>query len=461
MRCDPRTHHRSIWILLGCALGLALAVSLHARAPRAQPADDGAALQRAGDFARLFLEGKHEQARDLMDGAMRNLLDPESSAEIVARLTEANGPVREIGEAWFEDTVQFYRRYRVPVTFERGRLDLRVVIGRTGEVAGLFVVEPIEPPALAAGPAPAPPAEEIEVSIGPSPRALPGSLTLPRARPCPAVLLVHGSGPQDRDESVGPNKPFRDLAWGLARHGIATLRYDKRSFVHPEQLQALGDALTVKEEVIDDAVDALRYLASRSDIDPERIYLLGHSLGGNLAPRIAAAGIRPAGLILMAANARPLTSLIIDQTRYIYMVDGEVTLQEQLQMHEIEKEVYSIRNALIGEAEPPEGYILGAPFGYWQDLEAYDGPAAAADLGLPTLVLQGKRDYQVTREDFELWVAALSTYPEACFVTYDALDHLFRSGEGQSTPEDYQVGRPVDDRVIDDIAGWILDAWCP
>lgn len=446
---------------LRSTLGTLLCLQLTATAISAA-GQEVSGTEIAARFARLFMSGEHDQAEQLLDATMRAVFPPEKMAALVGELISAHGEVRELGEAWHEDDVQIYRRYRVPVSFRHATLDLRVVLGRSDDVAGLFVVEHIEPPAKEPSGAVSP-GDEIELRIGPEGRSLPAILTLPRERrPCPGVLFVHGSGPLDRDETVGPNKPFRDLAWGLARHGIASLRYDKRAFAHPEEMQAMGERLTVEANIVADAVHALETLRSRPEIDTEMIFLLGHSLGGFLAPRIAAASpAKPAGLVLLAANARPPTVLILDQTRYIVTLDGEVSQQEQIQMHEIEKQVISIRNAVAGQGEPPEGLILGAPYAYWKDLELYDGPSRAADLGLPILLLQGKRDYQVTREDYELWVATLSTYPDVCFHAYDDVDHLFRRVEGRSSPEDYLRAAPVERRVIDDIAAWIESAWCP
>ena len=144
---------------------------------------------------------------------------------------------------------------------------------------------------------------------------LPGLLTLPDgAGPFPAVLLVHGSGPQDRDEAVGPNRPFRDLAVGLADLGVASLRYDKRTFAHGKRLaDALQGRLSVEEEVIRDALCAAALLRAEPLIRPDRVYLLGHSMGGMLAPRIDAEGGAFAGLIFWAGTPRTLDALILEQ----------------------------------------------------------------------------------------------------------------------------------------------------
>ncbi|MDR0916762.1 MAG: alpha/beta hydrolase, partial [Oscillospiraceae bacterium] len=113
-----------------------------------------------------------------------------------------------------------------------------------------------------------------------------GVLTLPDgAEPCPAVVLLQGSGPQDYDESVAMNKPFRDIARGLAERGIASIRFTKRTLTYPERIQAKLADLTVREECIDDALAAKSLIAAEPRVDTDRIFLLGHSLGGMLAPR--------------------------------------------------------------------------------------------------------------------------------------------------------------------------------
>jgi dienelactone hydrolase len=298
--------------------------------------------------------------------------------------------------------------------------------------------------------------------VGTGETSLPGALTLPAgAGPFPGVVLVHGSGPNDRDETIGPNKPFRDLAWGLAQHGIASLRYDKRSHARPAELIAAGEDLTVRQEVIDDAVLALRLLREHSSIDRARVHVLGHSLGGSLVPRIGAIEPRPAGLIALAGSTLPLPEKMLTQMRYISASDGSVSAEEQGRIDAVEQQVRTLRGALAGTAPAPAGSVLGAPLGYYRDLEQHDPPAEAAALGLPILVLQGERDYQVTLEDFARWRTALEGKPFACLATYPELDHLFRSGTGPSTPADYSRPAKLDPRVVEDVAGWILERRCP
>lgn len=423
----------------------------------AAPAPDDLASV-AESFARGFVDGRHADNLELMTAEMRAASGPEASEPLRQGLAAQHGEVRGIGTAWLEDRVQGYLRYRVPVSFEKSVLDFRVVFDGDGHLAGFFIVPHAEPP-RALEPAQG---RETGVRVGEGEAALPATLTLPAAEgPFPGVVLVHGSGPHDRDETIGPNKPFRDLAAGLAERGVASLRYDKRSYARPGDLVALGDALTVHEEVVADARAALRVLRERKEIDASRVFVLGHSLGGTLLPRIAAAEPRPAGLISLAGSTLPLPEKILTQTRYIASLDGEVSAQEQARIDAVERSVRSLREALDGRAPPPETSMLGAPFGYYEDLDAYDPPARARELGLPILVLHGERDYQVTLEDFERWSRALGGKPFACLATYPRLDHLFRAGEGPSGPADYERQEPVDPAVIGDIAAWIADRTCP
>jgi dienelactone hydrolase len=433
-------------LVLACAAGLAIGIAA---------ADSAAELATA--FGRGFLEGRHEENTKVMSPEMQAAFAPAQAAALLDRLTGDYGAVTRIGEAWLQDTVQHYRRFRLPVDFERQALDLRIVVDDSDRVAGLFLVPRIEPP-QETEPARAP-VPEVAVEVA----GLPGTLTLPSASDegLAGVVLVHGSGPADRDETIGPNRPFRDLAWGLAERGVAVLRYDKRSFARPDDLAAVGDALTVEHEVIDDARQALALLRDRPETDPARVYLLGHSLGGMLAPRIATGEPRPAGVVVLAGSARPLPETVLEQVRYIVSLDGELSEAEAARLESIEADVATLRRALEGEAPAHAGTVLGAPVAYYADLEAHDPPSEAAALGLPLLVLQGGRDYQVTERDFERWQRGLAGNDKACLHAYADLDHLFRRGEGIPGPHDYERAAPVAPEVIDDIAAWIQRRRCP
>ncbi len=146
--------------------------------------------------------------------------------------------------------------------------------------------------------------------------------------PFPAVVLVHGSGPNDRDETFGPNKTFKDLALGLGSRGVAVLRYDKRTKVYGAKVSKLNP-FTLKAETIDDALEAVALLRKEPGIDATAIFVLGHSLGGTAAPRIGAADSGIAGLIMLAGAVRPLEQSIVDQMQYLADADGVISDAER------------------------------------------------------------------------------------------------------------------------------------
>ncbi len=267
--------------------------------------------------------------------------------------------------------------------------------------------------------------------------------------------MVQGSGPSDRDETIGPNTPFRDIAHGLAKKGIASIRYDKRTFVYKEKMAEAIDSVTVLEETIDDAISAVNLALQQSDVNPKKIVILGHSLGGMLAPRIAAQDHDIKAIIMMAANARPLEDVIIDQYHYLLGLDGWDD-QDQKIMDKLKMESDNVRklrtHALISNLDLP----LGLPVSYWADLARYDQVETAKNLKIPMLILQGWRDYQVTSKDYELWQQALNKKHKVTFKYYPELNHLFMSGTGKSTPKEYETAGHISEKVIEDMAEFIL-----
>jgi fermentation-respiration switch protein FrsA (DUF1100 family) len=266
------------------------------------------------------------------------------------------------------------------------------------------------------------------------------------------VVLVHGSGPNDRDETIAGNKPFRDLALGLASQGIAVLRYDKRTLVYGQKMAAMSD-LTVQDETISDALAAVALLRETDKIDPARIVVLGHSLGANLAPRIGQQDPSIAGLILMAGNARPLELLVLQQSEYLAGLDGTITPEEHTQLDAVRAQVIATEHAAPGD--DPTMLLFSIPPAYWIDLNAYDPVATAQQVTLPMLFLQGERDYQVTLADFVLWQVGLGGRDDVTFTLYPTLNHLFMAGEGMPSPEEYQTQGHVSADVIRDIASWV------
>ncbi len=292
---------------------------------------------------------------------------------------------------------------------------------------------------------------EMDLSIS-NGRKLPGTLTLPQnGDNLSCVVLVHGSGPNDRDETIFENKPFRDLAWGLAERGIATYRYDKRTKVYQNDL-AKDYKLTLDDEVVYDAVDAVDMLLNVDRINKDKIYLLGHSLGGYSIPRIAEKSINTAGYIIMAGNVRGIDELIKEQYYYLVNLDGVVSTEEQLQIDALELELKKLSNI---NSLDSKAVVLGAYKEYWKDLKSYNPIKLAKEINKPVLVLQGERDYQVPVTEYNLWKGAFGNNNDWNFCLYPDLNHLMIKGEGKSSPSEYMTKGNVDKNVIIDIANWI------
>lgn len=288
---------------------------------------------------------------------------------------------------------------------------------------------------------------------------LPGILTIPSGDgPFPAVVLVHGSGPHDPDETIGPNKPFRDLADGLAQRGVAVLRYEKRT--HKYGMQMALKKVTLKNEVIDDALSAVAVLKKDPRIDSNRIFVLGHSLGGTCAPLIGARDKDIAGLILMSGTPRSLLDLVDEQFEYITHADEKITAKESKMLADIHRATGLIRDGKYDEIKTP---LLGAPTPYWVELHTLDVLTPARQFGRPILILGGGRDYQVTEKCFEAWKKGLSGMPNITYKWYKRNNHLMMPGDSEEkcTPEEYFKPNHVSQKVIRDIADWIKNAGAP
>ncbi len=409
-------------------------------------------VEMAKKFVAQMAKSQFEKAVEPFEQTMSQALPAEKLEQVWDGLIKEHGAFQRIIETRTEKILK-YDAVFVTCEFQHGTLDAKVVFTSQNKIAGLFFLPSgkYKPPSYADFSR----FEEKEIQIGKGLWSLPGTLSLPKGEgPFPAVILVHGSGPQDRDETIGPNKPFRDLAHGLASRGVAVLRYEKRTKQHQILMAMIASNITVKEETIDDVVSAFEALASQEKIDPKRIVVLGHSLGGMLIPRIGRAQDKISGFISLAGSTRPLEDLVLEQTRYILSQDGKLSEEAQKKMQEIERQVAVIKSPELSEKNPGI-LLLGGPAKYWLDLRGYQPAKEALKLRQPMLILQGERDYQVTMEDFVNWKKALGARKDVSFILYPGLNHLFMEGKGKSLPEEYSIPGNVAKKVIDDIVKWI------
>ena len=571
------------------ASGLVLASLAMAQEP--QQAESDPLLAQASTFAKLFLDGDYDRVRERMDAAMQAAVSHERAAEIRAELL-AGRTVTGIGDAWLEATSGDYRRYRVPVHFESGALDLRVVFDSASRVAGLFYVPHVEPPTGRPGQEQEPAPEflghwegsialpgvaltvvvdlsyesglwsgaadipmqgakglplagirmagaEIEFSLAdvpgdptfagklsegkisgtftqggqsfpfnlgredmPSPTrpqephppfpyegdevtytsgtvTLTGTLTFPsRGGPFPAVVLISGSGPQDRNEEVMGHKPFLVLADHLTRAGIAVLRVDDRGVGGSSG----SVSQSTSEELAGDVLSGVAFLKTRPEIDPKRIGLIGHSEGGIIAPIVAARSEDVAFVVLLAGTGVPGREVLLHQIGLISRASGvdEGTLRVILAEADksmglvesgadekaLRDQLRKLVSAQLGEGasvrQLEEGVSqamlqMGNP--WFRFFLRYDPRTALREVRVPVLVLNGELDLQVdpAQNVPEIRKALEEAGNKEYTVTIlPGLNHLFQKAKTGSLLEYYVIEETLNPAALDAVRQWIL-----
>ena len=393
----------------------------------------------------------------LFDSTVIRHVSEQQLAELWQMIQKQVGNFKEIFAVTTEevDTIDFVY---VSCGFERMDLDIKISFFDTRDkIAGFFLV-PSTARVKYTLPSYADSSlfREQDIVVTTGGFELPGTLSLPRGDgPFPAIILVHGSGPNDRDESVGLSKPFRDLALGLASRGIAVIRYEKRTRAVPNKLDV--NRLTLYEETVEDAVNAVHLAKSIGQIDPHRVFVLGHSLGGYAIPLIVSHLSGVGGAIMLAASARPLEDLLVMQTRYILSLDS-LTTEGEKTIKTIARQAARVKTLTPEDDTPADSLPMGVSASYWYYLNRYDHLKMARKMKCPVLILQGERDYQVTLDDYNIWKETIGHRRKVTMKTYAGLNHLFIHGEGIVKPDEYMKPGHLEEEVITDIERWITMA---
>jgi uncharacterized protein len=408
----------------------------------------------------LAQAGRFAEIRDRFAPNLRAMVTAEALQAAWAAELGRRGPVSSVGAPLSETAGAGMTVVKVPVICERGALTLVVSVHESGWLTGIQLAPagaaepaaPWEPPAYADPEA----FDEQDVLVGAGPLAVPGTLSLPRRPgPLPTVVLLGGSGPNDRDATIGRNKPFKDLAWGLASGGVVVLRFDKVTYAHPGAVKE-ADGFTVADEYVPHAVGAVHLLRRHPAVDAGRVFLLGHSLGGTVAPRVAAAERSVAGMVILAGGTQPLHWAAVRQVRYLASLDPETAEAARPGIEAMERQARLVDSPGLSPTTPAGELPFGVPAPYWLDLRGYHPVSVAAALGKPMLLLQGGRDYQATiSDDLARWEAGLAGRPGVTIRVYPADNHFFFAGSGLSAPAEYEPVQHVDPAVVADIGKWL------
>lgn len=313
--------------------------------------------------------------------------------------------------------------------------------------------------------------QEQMITTGAAGWPLTGTLTISTktAAKTSVALILPGSGKNDQDGTAGPNKPYRDIALGLASHGIASYRYQVRRSAYSERFVAELPAPTLDDEVVADAVAAIAQLQESRRFGS--VFIVGHSEGAWLAPRVAMSarrrGIKIQGLVMVASPAKPLVEVFLDQYKF-QLNQRWLTVEERAEavdrMCSSVERVRASYETELGPAEPIKAMLVAsgvlppnAPRSFWADLNSYDPASALAqEPDLALFLVFGLRDWQVTTEAVAAWKVKLQSRSNVEFSTFARLNHQLMNGDGPATVEEYSQPSHVPSELIDEIAAWII-----
>lgn len=387
----------------------------------------------------LLLENNYKLSYNYLDESIKLKVSVSLLEETVLQLESQLGKFKSIIDSNNEkETYFFYSE------FEKMKLDIKITFNEENKIIGFFFV----------------PHKEFkkenslgkELNIKSNNLELKGTLLTPENDSLKKlVIFIHGSGPNDRDETIFENKPFKDIAESLYKRGIASYRFDKKTLSNPE---VFNDTSTIDDEVTNDILNIISYFKNDSQFSDYEIILLGHSLGAYLMPRIVNKSGSISKAIMLAGNARQLDELIIEQYNYLYKLNPSDEMK--IEIKKLNNQVTLLNSKSFNLSMSKENLPLYLSAHYWKSILDYYPLKEVKKIKIPMLILQGERDYQVTIKDFELWKKSLKKNKQSFFINYPELNHFFMKSAKISSPEEYKIKGNVESIVIQDIYNFIL-----
>ena len=401
--------------------------------------------------------GEADKLHSYFTEKVSSKLDEETVSSIWEQISSQYGKFKKIDTTYSKGVLP-----RIVVdcilSFNKGRLKYRLTFNEENKIAGIFFIPYKVKKAKDREPQETSDFYETKYTFPNQGFDFPAMFCYPKNQKIKAtVVFVHGSGSNDMDETIGPNKMFLELAHELAKEGIASLRYDKRTYVAKQTGKTEGLKTDIDNVVVNDAVKAIEEVKSNNKLHSLAIFVIGHSLGANLSPRIAQKSGKLDGIILMAGNSRSLEDLVVEQYKYLY-ARGGFSKAEKKEIKKIKKQAKNVKH-LEKDLQNNPNVELNLPLTndtcFWLSISRYNPIETALSISTPMLILQGARDYQVTIDDFMNWKKSLGLRSNTNYILYSKLNHLFIIGEGKSYPEEYNRKGNISPIVITDISKWI------
>lgn len=339
---------------------------------------------------------------------------------------------------------------KVSIETKHKKYNLKTTFTYTKEGKATDVKQKIEP--LKVKPQKSDKWNESPIKVGYNEKKLNGMITLPKNEKNPPVaILLQGSGQNNMDSVIGKNnnRPIADIAHGLAKRGIASIRYDKRSYTYPK------DVTNIQEEYLYDAKSAVKIAGKDKRLNNRKIYLIGHSQGGSIGPKIIEENPEIKAFVSMSGTLAPLENKVLSQTKMRLSQDKTHSKKEKKkELKKTEAEVAKIKEI---NASNNNDQLLGYPISYWSSLNKIDNIETVKNINVPMFITRGTSDFQVSSNDYNLWKKTIGDRENVKFKSYPGLNHIYTKG-GSSNKFDgsiYNKPAQVSSEVIKDISNWI------